>query len=259
MITDDERSLMKIILRYAVALLMLSCGTSERVITYTVEYTPVVTERCVYEWQENDGWAFIAWALDIHAGAEALAIQSGYLPHETPEPGTEVLLPLDADFSDAFESRMSAARKVREATECLETGDTISVYTLLLEAIEEDSSWSVPACNIALLLIERDMRDTAREFLQPWAHKYDATLILAGIAWQQGDSEEAIRQVEIALMNTDAPFEAKASAALIYSVTGHLYQASSLWRDILANPEASSSIRLMAARLAILEERRSQQ
>ncbi len=248
---------MKIVFACSVAILMLACGASERVISSTVVYTPAVTERCAYEWQEDDGWGFIAWALDIRDGSEALAIQSGYLLHETPDPGTEVMLPLDASLSGALEARLDAARKVREATECLEDGSSIAVFPLLLEAIEFDSTWSVPACNIAVILIERDLHDTARDFLQPWAYKYDAALILAGIAWQQGDSNEAIRQVEVALMDENAPFDAKASAALIYSVTGYLYQASALWREILADPDATSSIRLMAARLAILEERRN--
>ena len=58
-------------------------------------------------------------------------------------------------------------------------------------------------------------------------------------------------------MDESPPFEALAAAALIYTVTGHYYQAAGIWREILANPEADASIRLMAVRYAILHEERN--
>jgi hypothetical protein len=59
-------------------------------------------------------------------------------------------------------------------------------------------------------------------------------------------------------MDDSPPFEALAAAALIYTVTGHYYQASGIWREILASPEADASIRLMAAEYAILQEQRAE-
>jgi len=57
-------------------------------------------------------------------------------------------------------------------------------------------------------------------------------------------------------MDDEPPFEALAAAALIYTVTGNYYQASGIWREILASPEADASIRLMAAEYALLQEER---
>ena len=92
--------------------------------------------------------------------------------------------------------------------------------------------------------------------LQPWSHKFDIALIQSEIAWNNGDPVVALRQLEICLMAESPPFEALAAAALIYTVTGHVYQASGIWRDILASHEADASIRLMAVKYAILFEQR---
>ncbi len=239
-------------------LFSLSCGEQETVVLPDIaRYT--ADERCRYTWQENDGWAFIAWAIDIEGGAEILAIQSGYSPSERPEPGEEITLPLPEILSEALENRLAAARIVREATDALETGDTTSVRNLLESAMERDPLWSIPAYNLSLLILRQEGPGAVLELLQPIAYKYDAALIQSEIAWNSGDPDEALRQLEICLMDESPPFVALAAAALIYTVTGHYYQASGIWREILASPEADASIRLMALKYAILYEERNRQ
>ena len=201
----------------------------------------------------------MAWAIDIEGGAEMLAIQSGYSPSELPEPGEEVTLPLPEEFSEALGNRLCAARIVREATDVLETGDTASVRRLLESAMERDPLWSIPAYNISLIILRQEGPEAVLELIQPIAHKYDAALIQSEIAWNSGDPDEALRQLEICLMDEYPPFEALAAAALIYTVMGHYYQASGIWREILASPEADASIRLMAMKYAILHEDRDNQ
>ncbi len=213
-------------------------------------------EWCRYIWQEDDGWAFIAWAIDVQDGAEILAIQSGYLLNEIPLKGEEIRFPFPENLSDALESRLDAARLVREATEMLESEDTLSVCDLLEAAMDADPSWSVPAYNLALILLETEGADSVLTMLQPWSHKFDAALIQSEIAWNNGNPNEALRQLEICLMAESPPFEALAAAALIYTVTGHIYQASGIWIEILASHEANASIRLMAIKYAILFEQR---
>lgn len=239
-----------------IILLILSCGTQDTVVLPEIrEY--INEERCSYTWQENDGWAFIAWAIEIDGGAETLAIQSGYSPSERPQPGEEVTLPLSEELSEALENRLESARLVREATEVLQTGDTTSVRRLLESAIQRDPQWSIPIYNISLIVLEQEGPVAVLELLEPIAHKYDAALIQSEIAWNSGDPDEALRQLEICLMDESPPFEALAAAALIYTVTGHYYQAAGIWRDILSSHEADASVRLMAARYAILHEERN--
>lgn len=234
----------------------LSCGTQDTVVLREIrDYA--IEERCRYTWQENDGWAFIAWAIELECGAEALAIQSGYSPSERPMPGEEVILPLWEELSEALENRLESARLVREATEVLQTGDTTSVRRLLESAMQRDPQWSIPTYNISLIILKQEGPAAVLELLEPIAHKYDAALIQSEIAWNSGDPDEALRQLEICLMDESPPFEALAAAALIYTVTGHYYQASGIWREILASPEADASIRLMAVRYAILYEERN--
>ncbi|MCK4506546.1 MAG: hypothetical protein KAW14_13105 [Candidatus Aegiribacteria sp.] len=239
----------------SIILIGSSCGPSDSVLlsdrTYLEENV-----WCRYTWKEDDGWAFIAWAIDIQDGAEILAIRSGYLPHEKPQPGEEMKFPFPENLSDALERRLDAARLVREATGILESEDTLSVCNLLEAAMDTDPSWSVPAYNFALILLETEGPDSVLAMLQPWSHKFDAALIQSEIAWNNGDPNEALRQLEICLMAESPPFEALAAAALIYTVTGHIYQASGIWREILASPEADASIRLMAVKYAILFEQR---
>lgn len=238
-----------------VILMVSACGPTESI---TLSDTTVLEENawCSYTWQENDGWAFIAWAIDIQDGAEILAIQSGYTPQEKPDPGFEITLPLSENLSDALERRLDAARLVREATEKLESGDTASVCNLLEAAMDTDPSWSVPAYNFALILLETEEPDSILVMLEPWSHKYNAALVQSKIAWDSGNPDEALRQLEISLMAESPPFEALAAAALVYTVTGHFYQASGIWRQILANPEADAPVRLMAVKYAILFEQR---
>ncbi|MCK5115210.1 MAG: hypothetical protein KAR44_01335 [Candidatus Aegiribacteria sp.] len=237
-------------------LLIVSCGTQDTVVLPEIrEY--VTEERCRYTWQENDGWAFIAWAIELEGGAEALAIQSGYSPSERPQSGEEITLPLPEELSEALENRLESARLVREATEVLETGDTTSVRRLLESAIQRDPEWSIPTYNISLLILKQEGPGAVLELLEPIAHKYDAALIQSEIAWNSGNADEALRQLEICLMDESPPFEALAAAALIYTVTGHYYQAAGIWREILASHEADASIRLMAVRYAILHEERN--
>ena len=233
----------------------LSCGTQDTVVLPEIrDYA--IEERCRYTWQENDGWAFIAWAIELECGAEALAIQSGYSPSERPMPGEEVILPLGEELSEALENRLESARIVREATEVLQTGDTTSVRRLLESAMQRDPQWSIPTYNISLIILKQEGPAAVLELLEPIAHKYDAALIQSEIAWNSGDPDEALRQLEICLMDESPPFEALAAAALIYTVTGHYYQAAGIWREILASHEADASIRLMAVRYAILHEER---
>ncbi len=235
---------------------MLSCGTSESVVLPdNTEY--VADTRCSYKWQQDDGWAFLAWAIDIEGGAEALALQSGYTSTSRPDTGDEISLPLPEEYSDALQKRLEAARLVREATRVLESKDTLMVRSLLEEAIEKDSSWSIPYYDLSLILLLQEGPQAVLELLQPIDYKYDAALIQSEIAWNNGDPDKALRQLEICLMDESPPFEALAAAALIYTVTGHYYQASGIWRQILASPEADSSIRLMAAKYAIIYEQRN--
>ncbi len=232
-----------------------ACGPSDSVLlpdrTFLEE-----NEWCRYTWKENDGWAFIAWAIDIQDGAEILAIQSGYLPQEKPQPGEEIRFPFPENLSEALENRLDAARLVREATEMLETEDTLSICILLEAAMDTDPSWSVPAYNFALILLETEGPDSVLAMLKPWSHKFDIALIQSEIAWNNGDPDVALRQLEICLMAESPPFKALAAAALIYTVTGNVYQASGIWREILASHEADASIRLMAVKYAILFEQR---
>lgn len=238
------------------AIMVLSCGASESVILPdNARLMP--DERCTYTWQDNDGWAFMAWAIDIEGGAEILAIQSGYAPSERPETGEEITLPIPEELSEALENRLESARIVREATVVIEAGDTALVRDLLKEAIEKDPSWSIPAFNLSLILLRQEGPEAVLDLLQPIAYKYDAALIQSEIFWNSGDSDEALRQLEICLMDESPPFEVLAAAALIYTVTGNYYQASGIWREILASPEADSSIRLMAAKYAIIYEQRN--
>ena len=214
------------------------------------------SEKCAYIWKEDDGWAFLAWAMGIEEGAEILALQSGYQPYQVPAPGVKIYLPVCEKFSEILTRRLRAARLVRDATQALQNSDTLAAMELLEEAIDMDSSWSVPAYDLSLLLMKREGIDSALKVLEPVSYKYDAALIHSYAAWNRGDTETAIRRLEICLMDETPPFEALAAAALIYTVTGHDYQASNIWRRILAAPEADASIRLMAVEYALLQEER---
>ncbi|MBD3278787.1 MAG: hypothetical protein GF388_10850 [Candidatus Aegiribacteria sp.] len=239
----------------AVMLLLVSCGTEETVVLME---RPDYAEygKCPYTWQEGDGWEFIAWALDLEGGAETLAIQSGYEPGRRPETGESIELPFPEELHQSLENRLESARLVREATGKLEEGDTTAVRSLLEEAISADPSWSVPAFDLSLILLRQEGPQAALMQIQPIAHKYDAALLQSSIAWERGDTQEAMRQLEICLMEESPPFEVMAAAALIYTVTGNYYQASNIWRQILSSPEAAPSVRVMAAQYALLHAER---
>jgi hypothetical protein len=246
--------------RYIIAVLvsqlLISCGSQDSaVLPDTASYSD--PERCTYTWQEGDGWAFIAWALDLEGGAEALALQSGYSPSERPSPGDQIRLPLDEDLSEALENRLESARLVRSATDKLQEADTAAVRQLLCQAMEKDSTWSVPVYDLSLIMLKQEGARAVLDLLAPLAHKYDAALVQSEIAWNMGDTDNALRQLEICLMDEDPPFEVLAAAALIYTVTGNFYQASGIWRQILASPEADPSIRMMALQYAMLQEERT--
>lgn len=235
----------------------MSCGPGD---TLVLEEEPLSTgsDRCTYIWREGDGWAFLAWALDLEGGAEPLAIRSGYSPSMRPQRGDTVSLPLSSGLSDALLRRLEAARLVREATEVLQEGDTLAVREILHRAIQRDPSWSVPAYDLSLIMLRQEGPEAVIEMLRPIAHKYDAALLQSEIAWNRGDTGTALRQLEICLMDDSPPLEALAAAALIYTVTGNYYQASGIWREILASPEADPAIRLMALEYAMLQEERGQ-
>lgn len=238
-----------------VVVLTASCGET---LVQTLPDAPIhEASRCTYEWREGDGWAFIAWALDLPEGAQPLALQAGYMIDSVPQTGTLITLPLSQDLSEALENRLEAARLVREATETLLAGDTLRVFHYLDQAMQTDPSWSVPAYDAALLLLAEGRDLEAVALLAPWSHKYDAALVQSSVAWNRGDSGTALEEIEITLQDDSPPFEVLAAAALIYTVTGHYYQASAIWREILGSPEADSAIRLMAARYALIQELRA--
>ncbi len=238
-----------------VLMLVTSCGPEDTIVIPVVTLTDLPT--CEYTWHEDDGWAFIAWAIDIPDGAVTIALQAGYMVNEIPEPGTTINLPLAPDLQEALRLRMEAARLVREATDTLAEGDTVSVFSILAEAMDTDPSWSIPAYNYSLLLLEQDRLEEIIPLLEPWSHKYEAALVQSCIAWNNGDSEEALNQLEIALMDENPPFAVLAAAALIYTVTGYEYQASNFWLRILADPDAAPSLRLMAVQYALIQEVRA--
>jgi len=237
------------------AVLLLACGGTEHTLVNRPVLEPAGTS-CSYLWREDDGWAFLAWALDVEGGAAALALASGYDPMELPSPGDTVMMPLNPHLQSAMEARFQAARLVREATGALEERDTVAVRDLLTRAMDSDPGWSVPVYDLSLIVLRQEGPEKVLQLLRPVSHKYEAALLQSELAWNRGDTEEALDQLEICLMDQDPPFEVMAAAALIYTVMGKDYQASGIWRRILASPEADASIRLMAAEYALLQEER---
>ena len=237
--------------------LIAACGTREYVPLDNPPET-MVDSKCPYTWQENDSWAFISWAvLDSEDAVDALALSSGYQPGTRPEPGTTIQLPVSSDLEEALEVRMESARLVRSATESFEDTDNVSAFRFLRRASQTDPSWSIPLCDMALILLEEGNAREAQAILEPFAHKYRPALILSLIAWEDGRSADALAYLETSLAAPDPPAEAQAAAALLYTVTGNRYLASSIWLRILALPDADSRLRLMAVRFALLEQRRT--
>jgi hypothetical protein len=111
---------------------------------------------------------------------------------------------------------------------------------------------------MAIILLEEGNTQAALDLLEPVSYKYRPALILSMIAWEDGRSSDALAYLETTLAGPDPPAEALAAAALLYTVTGNRYLASSIWRRILAQPDADSRLRLMAVRFALLEQRRAE-
>jgi hypothetical protein len=230
----------------------LGCGGPE---TVAMPGTPALSEsgpRCEYVWSEGDGWRFISWAVMGSAGhADALALGSGFEPGTAPSPGDTIMLPLSADLETALRTRLSAARLVRRATEARETGDRVSAGSLLMQAAELDEGWSVPVCDLAILYIEDGALDAAEELLSPLSHKYRVAWLLSWVSWRRGRTEDALEHIQTALMDPSPPPEVVLAAGIIYSVTGNDYQAGLMWRRVLSDPSADTSIRLEALRRAL--------
>jgi tetratricopeptide (TPR) repeat protein len=249
----------KLTLASALVLAAVSCGTRETsVSTFIIVPGTSPDLGCSYTWQQDDTWKFMAWAvLDSPGAADVLALESGYRPDSLPRPGTEVSLPVAGGLESELSSRMAAARLVRTATDHRESGDDPGAFRALQEAAEADPSWSVPLCDMAIMLLEEGNCDAAADILEPVAYKYRPSLILSRIAWEEGRSDDALSYLQTALSGPDPPAEALAAAALLYTVTGNGYAASAIWLRILAQPDADSRLRLMAVRFALLESRRA--
>lgn len=207
---------------------------------------------CPYQWQQGDYWEFLAWALmDDPSSGEAMAITAGYAPLTLPEPGTVIRLPLDPELEEAVVTRMEAARLCVAATEARES-DRDLCYDLLEEATDRDPSWSVPATNLTVLLIEDGRTEEALELLEPFSHRSTPAMVLAGIAWNMGDTETALRHLSEALATPEPDPEVLAAAGVAWFITGESDRAAGVLRRLLADPEAPSELRLRAMELAIL-------
>jgi hypothetical protein len=253
MIMRTERIILSLLL------LTMACGQTGRVTSFITIPMTSADLRCPYTWCEDDSWTFISWAvLDSPGSGAVLALESGFQPGVFPEPGTEIELPISGELEDALKSRMASARLVRIATEHRENGENEEAFRVLQRAVSADESWSIPLCNMAIMLLEEGNQTVAQSILEPVAHKYRPSLILSRIAWEEGRSSDALSYLETTLSSPDPPAEALAAAALLYTVTGNRYLASGIWRTILAQPDADSRLRLMAVRFALLEQRRSE-
>ncbi len=212
-----------------------------------------------YAWQEGDTWRFLAWAVldaDRGEGHETLALTAGFAPGVPPEPGAIVRLPLDPSLAGALESRLAAARLVRQATRMREEGRAGEVPGLLLQAIERDAGWSVPRFDLALLVLEEGLVDSARALLEPVATRPRAALLLGVMDWEGCDLEGAVRHLEEAVAGVDPPPEALAAAAIAQMAAGNRYRASRLWLELLQDPDAPSELRLMGLHYCMMLEER---
>lgn len=243
------------------ASVFLGCGTTRTSLCPVYVLEPLDTEarapRLDYTWQQGDSWLFISWAvLDDPDAAAALALGSGFPPDSLPPVGSEVGLPLDPALEGALQARLRSARLVREATALIDSGDVHEALSRLERAGAVDTAWSVPVYDMAIIYLRGGDRTRALSLLSRHGHKYRIALLLAGLHWQAGATSEAIRLLEYALMSPRPSTELLASAALAYSVAGMSYNAGQLWRRVLADPKADSSLRLMAVRYALIEEQR---
>ena len=233
-------------------LLLLSACSDSRV----VQSHYIITDNkeaigCRYTWQQGDYWEFLAWALlDDVTGASALAITAGYSPEQLPAADTEIIIPIPAEFEEAAEYRMKAARIVEEATEIRET-DRSRAMSLLREAARADPSWSVPLTNMAVLLLEDERTDEALLVLQPVAHKNTPAHILACIAWNNGDTNTALGYLAEALTAQIPASEVLAAIAVAYSITGEVELASAVINRLLENPDAPAELRVLVLEYAL--------
>jgi hypothetical protein len=231
------------------AALLLSGCTNTRVVQsrYVIQQS-APESSCRYTWQEGDYWEFLAWALlDDVSSSSALALISGYSPEILPAPGTEIIIPIEEAACD----RMDAARLVALATAIRET-DRIGCMNLLIEASRTDSAWSVPVTNITVMLLEDGRTEEALEMLRPMAHKNIPALILAGIAWRQGNTGSALRHLSEALATPSPRPEVLAAAGIAWSITGEKERAGTIIRRLLEDPDAPADLRILALRYALL-------
>ena len=222
-----------------------------------VQHDNISTPGLEYTWQHGDSWRFLSWAvLDDESAAEALALRSGFTADSLPRPGDSVLLPFTPSLEEPLESRLRAARLVREATDSMRAGSTHASLELLSRASREDTTWSVPLYDTAILYIRAGDLSRARSLLREHRSRYRMAMLLAFLCWETGASHDAIDLLEYAMMDEDPPGELLAAAALAYSVSGNSYNACQLWRRVLSDPDVESGLRLMAVRYALVEEMR---
>ncbi|MCD4706871.1 MAG: hypothetical protein K8S62_03950 [Candidatus Sabulitectum sp.] len=232
--------------------LLTGCSNTRVVQSRYVIQTEAAVSECSYVWQQGDYWEFLAWALlDDISSADVLAITAGYTPEALPEPGTEISIPIPEEYEDPARKRMEAARLIRTATEIRET-DRNQCMELLTEASEKDSSWSVPVTNITVMLLEDGRADEALELLGPICYKNTPALIMAGIAWRNGDTDIALRHLSEALISASPRPEALAAAGIALSVTGDRERAGNIIRRLLDNPEAPSELRILVMQYALM-------
>lgn len=240
---------------------VVSCGerTLRTLSVYQIDTGSFPVAKLEYKWQENDSWTFLAWAImDDPDAAQVLALGSGKLLTDAIYAGETVLLPLDPSLEDALLSRLESARLLQNATEAYELGDLYSTRIMLEEAINTDPEWSIPCCNLAVLYIEDGDRESAFNLLEPVSHKFKPALMLSKLYWEMGNTTEATHLIETALMQENCPTEVLAAAAIIYTVSGKNYNASMLWRHVLADPDASVELRMLAVKYALIHELRQE-
>ncbi len=231
---------------------LVGCTKTTVVQSNYVIQNEITGSQCTYTWQSGDYWEFLAWALlDDISSSSALAITAGYTPETIPEAGTEITIPIPKEFEEAAQNRMQSARLVRLATEIRET-DRNHCMQLLEDATEKDPTWSVPLSNITVLLLEDGKTEEALELLDPMCHKNTPALILAGIAWSKGYTQEALTHLSEALASNNPRPEVLAAAGIAWSVTGNRERAGFVIRRLLENPEAPSELRILALRYALM-------
>lgn len=210
---------------------------------------------CSYTWQQGDYWEFLAWALlDDTDSADALAVTAGYTPETFPSPGTEITIPFSPDLQEAAEKRMRAARLVQLATD-LKEENRERCMEHLTEAHQLDPAWSVPVTDITVLLMEEGRTDEALELLAPLSHKTVPAMILAGIDWQNGNTQGALEHLAEALSVERPKPEALAAAGIVWTVTGNTSGAVTAFRRLLEDPDAPAELRVTALQYSLYLER----